>query len=330
MIEILTSGTANSVQDRGRFGYLDVGVSRSGAMDDLALALGQALLGNGADAAGIEIGVFPFRVRFESATRIAITGATAPVWLGDRPLPPAWAVAVAAGETLRIDPPSAGARVYLSLAGGIEVPLVLGSRASDLKSGWGGHEGRGLKRGDRLAIGAAPATTPDPRLAAGFGIDPAVLPPLRDADGAMALRVLTGAEHGDYTPEAQAAFAGGDWTVSAEANRQGYRLEGPRLEASTRRDLFSHGIMPGTVQVPPSGQPIIQLAEANSCGGYPKIGHVIEADLWKLGQAGPGDRLRFLPVSREEALAALSERRALIEDIRKTAALIARQERETA
>lgn len=324
MIEILTSGAANSVQDRGRLGFLDIGVSRSGAMDDLALALGQALVGNPADAAGLEIGVFPFRLRLAVPTLLAVTGAVGRVTLAGRVLPPHWAAMAPAGAELRLDPPDEGARAYVAFAGGIAVPTVLGSHATDLKSGWGGFHGRGLARGDRLTPGSAALAAADPRLQAGYGIDPAALPALREADGAIALRVLPGAEWTDYPPETRAMFAGKGWSVSADANRQGYRLDGPLLIAATKRDLFSHGIMPGTVQVPPSGQPIIQLAEANSCGGYPKIAHVIEADLWKLGQAGPGDALRFAPVTRDEAIAALGARRRLIADVAATAALVGR------
>ncbi|PKR90104.1 allophanate hydrolase [Pleomorphomonas diazotrophica] len=314
MIEILSSGALNSVQDRGRRGLLSSGVSRSGAMDILALDAANALLGNDRDAAAIEVAAFPFRMRFDVATTVAVTGALAEAQLADRRLPPWWATEVHAGDDLTIAPPTAGARVYVAVGGGIDVPLLLGARATELKSGYGGHEGRGLKRGDRLPLGRRP---PGGLPEGGIGAPP---PPGRtEADGP--LRVLPAAEWAEFSEEARERFVSVGWGVTAEADRQGCRLDGPELMRERRRELLSHGIVPGTVQVPPSGQPIVQLAEANTCGGYPKIATVIEADLWRLGQAMPGDALRFAVVGRDEALAALRETAQWLDGLRKAASL---------
>ncbi len=143
-------------QDLGRNGRFDIGVSRSGAMDRLSLMIGNALLGNDLNAAGLEIAIFPFRLRFDQPARFAVTGAEGAVTLAGRPLPARWAASAAEGETLVIAPPEKGARVYITFAGGIDVEPVLGSRATDLKSGYGGLEGRGLKRGDRLNVTPKP------------------------------------------------------------------------------------------------------------------------------------------------------------------------------
>lgn len=320
MIEILSSGAVNCVQDLGRPGYLDVGVGWSGALDRPALAAANLLVGNPAEAAGIEISLFPFRLRFGRDTVFCVTGALCPVTLGDRALPAWWAATARAGETLALGLPRSGARAYLAFAGGIDVAPVLGSRATDLKSGFGGFEGRGLLRGDRLPL--APAKEGRRLPAGGIGLDPAALragPPV--SDGAVTMRVLPSAEFPAFTDTAREAFLATVWTVTSEANRMGYRLAGPQLALSRRLELFSHGIMPGTVQVPPSGQPIVQLAEANTCGGYPKIANVIEADLWRLAQAPVGAKLRFVAVERGEAVEALAAQRAALEDIRATAAL---------
>ncbi|MCM5556872.1 biotin-dependent carboxyltransferase family protein [Pleomorphomonas sp. JP5] len=300
MIEILSSGALNTVQDRGRRGLLSSGVSRSGAMDIQALDAANALLGNDADAAAIEVAAFPFRLRFASATTVAVTGAVAETRLSGRRLPPWWAIAVKEGDELTIDPPTVGARVYVAIGGGVDVPLLLGARATELKSGYGGHEGRGLKRGDRLPVRRrAPGKLPD----GGVGAPP---PPGR-SDADRPLRVLPAAEWSDFSEGAHQRFLSVGWRVTAEADRQGCRLDGPELMRERRRELLSHGIVPGTVQVPPAGRPIVQLAEANTCGGYPKIATVIEADLWRLGQAMPGDELRFAVVGRNEALVAQRE-----------------------
>ena len=321
MIEILSTGAVNSVQDLGRFGYLDAGVGRSGAMDAEALLLANHLIGNAADLAGLELTLFPFRLKFEKATIFALTGADCPASLSGRTIPAWWAMAAKAGDVLEIGLPRSGARAYLAFAGGIAVAKVLGSRATDLKSGWGGFEGRGLKRGDVLALGDASANANFPQ--AGFGLDPREIRPLPPVDGAaMPIRVLPSAEFLAFSETGRAEFFAADWTVSAEANRQGYRLEGPQLHPAVRLELFSHGIMPGTVQVPPSGQPIIQLAEANTCGGYPKIANVIEADLWRLAQTPSGGALRFIEVDRPGAIEALRRQQSVAERIAAFSALM--------
>ncbi|MBB4063869.1 5-oxoprolinase subunit C family protein [Gellertiella hungarica] len=322
MIEILTTGHGNSVQDRGRYGYLDAGVGRSGAMDRLALDIANLMAGNGADAAGIEISVFPFRLRFHADCQVAFAGADSPVTLAGRALPSLWSAPARARDELRIEPPTAGARVYLAFEGGLDVPLVLGSRSTDLKSGWGGHEGRGLHRGDRLNL-LPVANRPDRNhLPAGFGLDVTALRGSMDHPGH--LRVLPGAEWAAFGEAGQRLLCETPWQVGKKANRQGYRLLGPELQPESKRELFSHGIMPGTVQVPPNGQPIIQLAEANTCGGYAKIAHVVEADLWRLGQLKPGDPIRFRPISREEAIEALREESRAFSALRRAVRMITR------
>lgn len=314
MIEILSSGALNTVQDRGRRGLLSSGVSRSGAMDIQALDAANAMLGNKPDAAAIEVAAFPFRLRFDVAATLAVTGALAETRLSGRRLPPWWAIEAEAGDELTIDPPTLGARVYVAVGGGADVPLLLGARATELKSGYGGHEGRGLKRGDRLPVGLRrPGKLPD----GGIG---APLPPRRSEAG-RPLRVLPAAEWPDFSEEARRLFVEASWRVTAEADRQGCRLDGPELVRAQRRELLSHGIVPGTVQVPPAGRPIVQLAEANTCGGYPKIATVIDADLWRLGQAMPGDDLRFVVVGRDEALAALREVAEWLDRLREAASL---------
>lgn len=322
MIEILSSGLSNTVQDCGRFGYLDAGVSRSGAMDAQALEIANRLLGNPPDAAGLEISIFPFRLRFQEKCRFAIGGAATDARLGALELPPFWNAEAQAGEELRLGAPQTGARVAIAVEGGIDVPMVLGSRSTDLKSGWGGLEGRGLLRGDILATGPVRSASVFTHLGAGFGADVSALRPLQLDD--TLVRVLPGAEWHAFAGEGQQLLTSTPWLLTGDANRQGYRLQGEALQPLVRRELFSHGIMPGTVQVPPNGQPIIQMAEANTCGGYAKIAHVIEADLWRLAQMRPGNRLRFLPVSRLDAIDALRFQKSWMAELSKYTRLITR------
>jgi len=305
MIEILTAGLMNSVQDLGRPGFLDQGIGRGGAMDRPALRVANLLLGNDEGAAAIEITIFPFRMKFIEPAKFSVTGANCPATLNGNPIPPWWALVAEAGDEFRLDPPSEGLRAYIGLGGGIDLPQVLGSRATDLKSVFGGLEGRALMRGDRLATGG-PSERDMPLT--GHGADPFYF---RECLGgsprgeALTLRVMPGAEFEAFTDAAREAFFSTSYKVSSDNNRQGMRLEGPALALTSKLELMSHGIMPGTIQVPPSGAPVIQLAEANTCGGYPKFAHVIESDLWKLAQAPSGSAMRFVRIDRGAAVDAI-------------------------
>lgn len=294
MIEILTSGATNTVQDRGRAGFLLSGVCAGGAMDTIGYAAANALVGNSADAAVIEISLFPFRARFLADMTFALVGATCDVTLDGRPLPPCWAARARQGQALRVGPPKRGARLYLALEGGVDVPEVLDSRSTDLKSKFGGLEGRGLVRGDKLKTmrnSIAPAKVGP----WGLGCSPYGDTALPSPGGpATAVRVIVAAEFEAFTPTARDSFFQTEWLVATDANRMGYRLSGPELRTTDAMNLFSHGIVPGTIQVPPSGQPIVQLADANTCGGYPKIATVIQADLWKLAQSPVNGKIRFV------------------------------------
>jgi biotin-dependent carboxylase-like uncharacterized protein len=301
-LEIRSNGAPNVVQDLGRQGWLAHGVSNAGAMDMDALRIANALAGNEASCAAIEISVFPFRVQVLADTTLAWTGADSAVTIDDAVRPPWWSTRVRAGQTITIAPPRRGTRVYLACGGGIGVPQVLGSRSTDLKGGFGGLEGRGLRRGDLLPT--AGASISDHRA---FGVLPQVRRSLFEEldSGVVTLRAIAAAEYGAFTAEAKTAFEQSLYTITSEANRTGYRLDGAPLALRQRLELLSHGIVPGTVQVPPNGQPIIQLADANTCGGYPKIATVIDTDLWRVAQAPVGTRLRFMVVSADVATQAL-------------------------
>jgi biotin-dependent carboxylase-like uncharacterized protein len=308
MIEIVQTPPLNSVQDLGRYGARHYGVGTSGAMDDVALATGNLLLGNPEGAAGIEIQMFPFQVKFRSDAAVAITGADCLAELDGTLLPPWWSVNARAGQSLVLQAPASGARSYLTIAGGVDVPVVLGSRSTCLRIGYGGHRGRALEAGDRLGCGTA-SQVRQPR--GGIGAEPpgAALSAAA-VDGARdvtVLRVVPAAEHDAFPEASRRAFWQEAWTVSAQSNRMGFRLMGTPLHLDQPLEIRSSGIVPGIVQVPPSGQPIIQLRDANSAGGYPKIGVVIDADLWRLGQARPGARLRFVSVTQKQAAAVQRE-----------------------
>ena len=304
MIELLSSSALATVQDQGRWGSLRYGVGTSGAMDQVALAAGNVLLGNPEAAAGIEIPVFPFQVRFTEACAFALTGADCNARLNDTPLLPWWSQQAQAGDvlTLGLPAPGSGCRAYLTLAGGVDVPEVLGSRSTQLRGVFGGHEGRPLRQGDVL-----PAAQPGTAAATGFGlVPPSTALPLT-VDGCQAIRVLPAAEYTRYTDASRAAFWGGEWKITSQSDRYGYRLAGEALVPIAPMEMRSHGIVPGVIQVPPGGQPIVQMRDAQPSGGYPKFGTVIEADMWRLGQAPIGSRVRFVEVHFAQAVAALDD-----------------------
>jgi len=301
MIEILDDDSQASIQDRGRFGWRAIGVGSSGAMDPLALERANLLVGNALDAAAIEIPGTPLRVGFRTAVQFALVGAGVAAKLDGLELQPDSTSPAQAGSELQVDRPSTGTYSYLAVQGGFEVPLTLGSRSTHLRGGFGGYEGRVLARGDLLAIGVANADKTGV-----FGLTPArktlALP--GDLPGVTHVRVLAAAEYQRFSQASHTAFWTTAWKISAQSNRSGYRLIGPNLHLETALEMRSHGLLPGVIQAPNGGTPIIQLADAFTAGGYPKIGTVVAADLWRVAQAPLGSALRFLQVDYEAARAA--------------------------
>lgn len=319
MIEILSNAALATVQDLGRLGSLRFGVGTAGAMDDLALAAGNLLLGNEVGAAGIEIPVFPFKVRFTGDCAFALTGADCGAKLDAQPLLPWWSHQARAGQVLTLGLPQGAqraSRALLCLPGGIDVPEVLGSRSTQMRGAFGGHEGRALRKGDVLG-----AAEPKRACQTGFGlVPPAIALPL-EVDGRVALRVLPAAEYLGFEAASREAFWAGEWRITAQSDRYGYRLAGEALQPVAPMEMRSHGIVPGVIQVPHSGQPIIQMRDAQPSGGYPKFGTVIEADLWRLGQAPIGSRIRFIETTWDEAVAALELKEAWLAKVARMVAL---------
>jgi biotin-dependent carboxylase-like uncharacterized protein len=222
---------------------------------------------------------------------------------------------------LNLAPPASGGVGYLCVAGGIDVPAVLGSRSTDLKAGFGGFEGRPLRRGDRIGWQAPAAAPPLPNTR-GFGIQ-ALKASTADGHGPAAteVRVLPAAEWAGFTDEAIDAFIATRWKISPNSNRQGVRLEGPTLAMRSKPELLSHGIVPGVVQVPPSGLPIVMQCDAQTAGGYPKIATVIAADLWRVAQTPASGHLRFRTTTLQEAQDADAAQRDYLARVRRAARL---------
>lgn len=325
MIEICESGPFNTVQDLGRPGYRDIGVSASGAMDPLAVRIGNILVGNDENAAAIEVQTFPFRLRFEQPTVFAVTGADGNPRLDGSELMPWCAYAAEPGQVLELKQPPLLARAYISFGGGLDIPVVMGSRSTPLRGGFGGNAGRPLAKDDRIAVGEDLEITMLPAMGLAV-LEPAVA--LRDVfpapvDGALPIRALPAGENDLFAGDGE-AFWGQTWRISSRSDRTGYRLSGEPITPTASIEMRSHGVVPGVIQVPPGGEPIVQMSDANTAGGYPKIAGVIECDLWRLGQARIGARLKFIRSTHAQARAVEQAVARYVDDVRETCGLVKR------
>ena len=311
-LRVIEPGLQTTIQDGGRVGYARYGVSTSGAADLDALALGNALLANPPEAAALEFTGSAASFAARGPCVVAVTGAPCGVAVNGRRKAVGAAFALAAGDTLDIGPMTVGLRVYLCVAGGVAVPPVMGSRATDLRAGLGGLAGRALRRGDELAHDPASDE------AEGSILSPSVMsrPP---ANADWRLRILPG-PHSWRSPGALEALQGCRFIVDARSDRVGVRLR--RLDGPCQAggQTLSEGLPRGAVQLPPDGEPVLLLADAQATGGYDVPAVVISADLWRIGQLRPGDTVRFQHVSLDEALAALRRRRGEIAVIRRSPA----------
>jgi biotin-dependent carboxylase-like uncharacterized protein len=281
VLTVLAPGPLATVQDRGRTGWAAIGVTRSGAADRPAAALANRLVGNDPAAAVVEVTAGGLRVRAERAVLVAVTGAPAPLAVGGRAAPLNAPLTLHPGTELALGLPPVGLRSYLAVRGGIDVPEVLGSRSTDTLSGLGPAP---LRAGDVLPVGALAADEPVVDVAA-------VRPPSADP----VVRVLPGPRRDWLQPAAWTALTSGEWTVSPDSNRVGLRLAGPRLSRARDDELPSEGLVPGALQVPPDGAPVLFLADHPVTGGYPVAAVVVTADLPAVAQLRPGDVLRFRP-----------------------------------
>jgi antagonist of KipI len=329
-LSVLRPGLLSTVQDLGRPGYQADGVVVSGAMDAGALRVANLLVGNTEDAAGLEITLQGPRIRFEADHLIALSGAHLSPTLNGRPVGlhrPVW---VAAGTELAFGTPVAGCRAYLAVAGGVAVPAVLGSRATYLRAGFGGLHGRALQAGDvlptapptplgrQLMATLVPPAPPETWAQAPWAPGPALCPrPLPSPT----VRAVAGPEYEQFTPASQRAFWQEPCTVRPEADRMGYRLQGPALERRTRAELLSSAVTFGTVQVPDGGQPIVLMADHQTTGGYPRLAQAITADFSVLAQLRPGQQLWFQQVSLAEAQALYLARERQLRALRQGIAL---------
>jgi biotin-dependent carboxylase-like uncharacterized protein len=285
-IRIIAAGPQSTIQDWGRYGYQDRGVPVSGAMDREALRIGNYLVGNAAGEAAMEITLGGFTAEFLSDIRFTITGADLGACLNGSPCDRWVQHQAAPGDVLTLDHHRSGCRAYLCIAGGIDVPVVMGSKSTYLRGGLGGYEGRSLRSGDVLHRGK-------PR---GGRVPAWPVELIPSYSGSPVVRVILGPQDDAISQQGWECFLGGEYRLTERSDRMGCILEGPPITTHRGADIISDGTSPGAVQVPGNGQPIVLLADRQTVGGYVKIATVVSFDLSSLAQLLPGNTVRFAPI----------------------------------
>lgn len=284
-VKIVLPGAVMTVQDGGRYGYQEAGVQVSGAMDQMAFRNANYLVGNEEPEAVLEVTLFGGTLEFTEDTITAITGADMePVVDGD-PVEMNCPLLIRKGQILTLGMTRQGCRTYLAFAGGIDVPLVMGSRSTNLKCAFGGYGGHALKAGDVLKLGKPKLSFDRVKKRRTKGIE---------TEKIIEVRAVPGPQQEYFTEAGEKAFYSGTYTITDQSDRMGYRLKGPSVESKNGTDIISDAIPLGAVQISPSGQPIVLLADRQTTGGYAKIAVVCSFDIPKLVQGRPGDKVRFL------------------------------------
>lgn len=293
-IKVMFPGLLTTIQDAGRFGYQQVGVCVTGVMDPYAHKVANILVGNpDKEEAVLEMTFMGPVLAFSDDALIAITGANLSPTLDGEPVSNWETIHVKAGSILRFGQIRSGARAYLAIAGGFDIPVVMGSKSTYTKAQIGGYQGRKLAPGDEIPYSSPKNSCPL------YALPPECIPAYVQNN---VLRVVLGPQEDYFTPEGIATFLNSDYTVSAEFDRMGYRLEGETIQHNDKgSDIISDGMVMGAIQVPGSGKPIILMADRQTAGGYTKIATVISADLPTVGQSKAGDSFRFEQVSIEQA-----------------------------
>ncbi len=309
--EVIRPGLLTTVQDEGRIGYRRYGVPVGGVMDAFASRAANMLVGNARHSAVLEITMSGPELHMLKDQLISICGADLSVTVNQQPVPMWRPVLLRAGSVLRFGTSRHGLRAYLALAGGIDVPQVMGSRSTDLKTGLGGYLGRALRTSDVLGTGVITGEVQQwiQRMTMQLGPNECVAAPAwlisererPDYYGKPVIRVMHGQDISCFRSESVEQFYTGSYVVSPQSDRMGYRLQGPRLELEKPMNRLSEAVTYGTVQVPPDGQPIVLVADHQTIGGYPVIAQAAAVDLPILAQVRPGARISFEQITNEEA-----------------------------
>lgn len=295
-IRIIRPGLLTTIQDLGRTGFQKFGVSPSGAMDRRALSVANLLVGNAAGEAGLEMTLTGAEMEFTVPNVVAVTGGNFAPVLNGASVPLCAAFPVKAGDTLSFGAAQSGCRCYAAFAGGLNVPVVMGSKSTNLKCGIGGFEGRKLKAGDEIGFSAPAAYLPD--------LGRRFLDYREPKEKEATLRVVLGPQDDCFTEAGLRTFLESTYTVTNRSDRMGCALDGPKVEYRTKADIISDGIPFGAVQIPSGGKPILMLSDRQTTGGYAKIATVLSTDLPLFVQRKAGDKIHFEKISMRKAQAA--------------------------
>lgn len=306
MLKILKSGLQTTVQDVGRTGYQKYGVIASGVMDPFAHRLANLLVGNKEQAATLEITLVGPAIKFTEDAIIALCGGDLSPQIDDKVVGMWRMLIVGKGSTLRFGEPRMGVRCYLAIAGGINVPEVMGSRSTYLRAGIGGFQGRALEKDDEVPIGQINKQQQKIMQQNSENEFDWLLPPARYFEEPV-IRMMPGRQFDLFDDNSKQQIFNEPFTVSQNSDRMGYRLEGAGLSLKNSKELISEAVSFGSVQVPADGNPIVLLADRQTTGGYPKIGQVASVDLPLISQLKQGQQLRFKEISLEDAQQRLIE-----------------------
>lgn len=306
--EVVSPGFLTTVQDSGRFGYRSIGMPVTGALDQYSYKVSSLLVGNDESAACLEITLLGPTLKVHGSAIIALTGAVFQATLNEQLLPQWQAVEVKENDIITISGAKVGARGYLAVAGGFDVPMVMGSRSTYIRGKIGGFQGRPLQRGDKLEIGS-PSKEPSQYVGKLIPIEYVPKYVINADNDIITLRVIMGPQDDYFSKKGVQNFLNSTYIITAESDRMGYRLEGERVEhiSKNRTQIISDGIPLGAVQIPGDGMPIVMLADGQTTGGYPKIATVCTVDLPLVSQCKPGDKVHFLEITQDEAISLLKE-----------------------
>ena len=304
-VRILDAGPLTTVQDLGRPGHLRYGIPPSGPLDRESFRLANRLVGNADGAAALECTYMGPRFQVDRPCAIAVTGAAAPVTVNGVEAPRWTTLVLRAGDTVRVGAPRAGVLSYVAFSGGLDVPLVLGSRSTYARGRLGGLEGRALRPGDVLRVPDGPPPV----------VRALATPPPVGGEAETRVRVVLGPQADRFTDEGLRTLLGSAYEMTRESDRMGARLHGPRIAHARGHDIVSDGIALGSIQVPGDGQPIVLLVDRQSTGGYTKVATVCSFDIGRLGQVKPGRKVVFTAVSVAEAHRLLRESDALLDGL---------------
>ncbi|MFP7170701.1 biotin-dependent carboxyltransferase family protein [Terribacillus sp. 7520-G] len=308
LFQVIKPGLMTTFQDLGRTGYQEYGVVVAGAMDDFSLQIANLLVGNGRDEAGLEVTMMGPALKVLKDAVIAITGGNLSPRVNGQPAPMWKSFAVKEGQLIEFGQPLEGIRSYISVAGGFDLPEVMGSKSTFLKAKIGGLNGRALEKEDILyAAGDTHAIT-------GRSLHYDEIPKYQKE---INVRVILGPHQEAFTDEAIQTFLTSAYEITPQSDRMGFRLNGPELAHRTTADIISEAIPLGGIQVPANGQPIILMADRQTTGGYTRIATVIAADIPLLAQAAPGAVVRFEEIDVKEAQALNLKRAKIIRVLEK-------------